>query len=109
MRESRESWILDSTRGLWTPDTGFRILLSLELGFWIPTFSGIPKSLSCIPDSKAQDSGFSYMGRGIFWIGDCQTLKSFQILVLSTKLDRPLFIEIWFPWYTLRERILDPL
>ena len=30
--------------------------LSLELGFLIPIVSGIPDSLSCIPDSKAQDS-----------------------------------------------------
>ena len=33
-------------------------LLSLELGFWIPIASTIPDSLNCIPDSKAQDSGF---------------------------------------------------
>ena len=31
----------------------------MELGFWIPIFSGIPDSLSCILDSKAQDSGFN--------------------------------------------------
>jgi len=30
----------------------------VELGFWIPTVIGIPASYSCIPDSKAQDSGF---------------------------------------------------
>ena len=30
----------------------------MELGFRIPIVSGIPDSLSCIPDSKAQDSGF---------------------------------------------------
>ena len=29
-----------------------------NLGFWIPIISGIPDSLSCVPDSKAQDSGF---------------------------------------------------
>ena len=33
--------------------------LSLELGFWIPIAFGIPDSLSCIPDSKAQDSRFN--------------------------------------------------
>ena len=29
-----------------------------SLGFWIPLVTGIPDSLSCIADSKAQDSGF---------------------------------------------------
>ena len=38
-------------------DSGFRSLL-VKFGFWIPNFSRIPDSLSCIPDSKAQDSGF---------------------------------------------------
>ena len=32
--------------------------MSVELEFWIPIVSGIPDSLSCIPDSKAQDSRF---------------------------------------------------
>ena len=31
--------------------------LSVERGFWIPIVSGIADSLSCIPDSKAQESG----------------------------------------------------
>ena len=39
------------------PGTDFQFL-SVELGFWIPIVSGIPDSLSCIPDSKAQDFGF---------------------------------------------------
>ena len=30
----------------------------MELRFWIPIFSRIPDSSSCIPDSKAQDSWF---------------------------------------------------
>ena len=29
-----------------------------SLGFWIPIVSGIPVSLSCIQDSKTQDSRF---------------------------------------------------
>ena len=29
----------------------------LPVGFWIPIVSGIPDSLSCIADSKTQDSG----------------------------------------------------
>ena len=32
-------------------DSGFQTL-SVELGFWIPILSGIPDSLSCIPDSR---------------------------------------------------------
>ena len=38
----------------WNP-----VFLSVELGFQVPNLSGIPDSLSCIPDSKAQDSGFN--------------------------------------------------
>ena len=37
----------------WIPD-----FLTVKLGFRISIISGIPDSLSCIPDSKAQDSGF---------------------------------------------------
>ena len=52
----RQSWILDSTQ--WIPD--FQApnpgSLSMELGFPIPIVSGIPDSLSCIPDSRAPDS-----------------------------------------------------
>ena len=47
----RESWILDSAQ--WIPD--FQApnpgSLSMELGFLFPIVSGIPDSLSCIPDS----------------------------------------------------------
>ena len=43
-------------------DSRFQLLdsksFSVELGFRIPIVSSIPDSLSCIPDSKAQDSGF---------------------------------------------------
>ena len=55
--------ILDS--GFHAVDSGFRIpgtelwiLCLVELGFRIQIVSGIPDSLSCIPDSKAQDSRF---------------------------------------------------
>ena len=44
---------LDSGSTPWIPDS-----LSLELGFRIPIVSGIPDSLSCTPDSKAQNSWF---------------------------------------------------
>ena len=53
----RQTWILDSTP--WIPDS--QVLdLSVEPGFWIPTVSVIPDSLSCIPDSTSKrflDSG----------------------------------------------------
>ena len=53
-------------RGFWIPGIGFRILCQKNLdsgfqslvGFQIPIISGIPDSLCCIPDSKAQDSEF---------------------------------------------------
>ena len=42
--------------------SGFQLLdsksFSVELGSQIPIVSGISDSYSCIPDSKAQDSGF---------------------------------------------------
>ena len=44
-------------REFWISGTGFQSFL-VEHGFWIPILSGIPDSLSCIPDSKTQDSGF---------------------------------------------------
>ena len=55
--------IQDSLK-FWTPRCGFQIpgigfqSLSVELWFRIPVVSGIPDSLSCIPDSKAKDSEF---------------------------------------------------
>ena len=55
---SIQSWILDPTPRI--TNSRFRIpwSLSVKLGFWIPIVSGIPDSLSCIPDSKDQDFGF---------------------------------------------------
>ena len=61
------SWIFDALIWNWIPDS-----LWVEFGFRIPSIvSGIRDSLSWIPGSKAQDSGFSrileskypYMGR----------------------------------------------
>ena len=63
VRESKT--VLDS--GFHTVDSGFQYL-SLELGFWIPVVSGILDSLSCIPDSKDQDSGFHKQKFLGFWI-----------------------------------------
>ena len=42
--------------GFWIPGTGFRILCQRNLDLGFQSLSGIPDSLSCIPDSKAQDS-----------------------------------------------------
>ena len=58
---SRESkTVLDS--GPHTVDCGFHVLDSSlcqwKFGLWIPIVSGISDSLSCILDSKTQDSGF---------------------------------------------------
>ena len=46
--------------GFRIPDSNYRIpdLSLAELGFRIPIVSGIPDFYICIPDSKAQDSGF---------------------------------------------------
>ena len=48
--------------GFHTVDSGFQVVVipvrSVELGFQMPIVSGIPDSFSCVPDSKAQDSGF---------------------------------------------------
>ena len=55
IQDSLGFWILRC--GFRIPGTGFQSL-SVELGFWIPIVSGIPESLSCIPDSKTHDSGF---------------------------------------------------
>ena len=41
-------WILDS-------GTGFQYLSVQEFGFRIPVVSGIPESLSCIPDSAIKN------------------------------------------------------
>ena len=58
VRESKT--LLDS--GFHAVDSGFHLLdsrsFSVELGFRIRIVSGIPDSYTCIPDSKAQDSGF---------------------------------------------------
>ena len=55
IKDSLGFWI--PRPGFRIPGTGFRSLL-VKFGFWIPIFSRIPDSLSCIPDTKAQDSRF---------------------------------------------------
>ena len=55
---------IQDSLGFWNPRCGFQIpgtgfqSLSVELGLCFPIISGIPDSLSCIPDSKPQESGF---------------------------------------------------
>ena len=67
-----QSWIRDST-----PLIAYsRYWISVELGFWIPVVNGILDSLSCIPDSKAQDSGFHIPKFPEFWIPESGFLKS---------------------------------
>ena len=54
----RQSWTLDSTQWILDSKYWMVVSLSVELGFQIQIVSGIPDSLSCILDSKAQDSRF---------------------------------------------------
>ena len=56
--------------GFWIPRSGFRIsgTLSVEHGFRISVVRGIPDSLSCNPDGKAQDSGLHKQEFPGFWI-----------------------------------------
>ena len=55
IQDSLGFWILDS--GFFIRRTWILVFQSL-VGFQIPIISGIPDSSCCIPDSKAQDSGF---------------------------------------------------
>ena len=62
--------VLDS--GFHAVDSGFQVVnpnsLSVEqFKFQIPIVSGIPDSLSCIPDSKAQNSRFHGKNFPGFW------------------------------------------
>ena len=69
---------LDS--GFYALDSGFQALDSdlflVELGFWIPILSRIPDSLSCIPESRVQDSGFHKQNFPGFWIPNRILLQS---------------------------------
>ena len=70
----RQPWILDSTP--WIADSRYCISdsLSVKLGFQIRVVSGITDSLSCMSDSKAQDSGFYWQNFLRFRIPDSPTL-----------------------------------
>ena len=70
----RQTWILEFR----IPGTGCQSL-SVELGFWIIIASGIPDSLSCIPDSK--DQGSAFHRQKISWIplpGATSTISNFS-------------------------------
>ena len=54
INDSLGFWILRC--GFWIP--GYFNLLSVEPRFWVSIDSWVSDSLSCIPDSKAQDFGF---------------------------------------------------
>ena len=85
LRWSREIWVLaphvresktllDS--GFHAVDSGFQLLdfrpFSVEIWFRIRIVSGIPDSYTCIPDSKAQDSGFHKQKFPRFWISNAK-------------------------------------
>ena len=68
---------IQNSLGFWIPCRGYR---SLGIGFQIRSISGIPNSLNCIPDSKAQDSrrcGKSFLDSG----SHKQKCPWFQILL----------------------------
>ena len=75
VRESKT--VLDSGFNFVGPE--FQVLLStsfsVELGFRIPIVSGIVDSYSCIPYSKAQDSGFRKQKFPRFRIPDAKMSK----------------------------------
>ena len=52
------NWILDSTPWISHSRQLIPLFVSGTIGFWILILSRILDSMSCIPDSKAQDSGF---------------------------------------------------
>ena len=99
----RVSWIVFRVPKSMIPDSTskfprFRILgigfqyLSVHLWFWIATFIGIPDSLSCIMDSKAQDSGLYK-----------QKFLGFRNPDSLTWVD--LFLGVWNPWWSTRPRV----
>ena len=59
---AKDSHVSMISRALFAPHKGIQDLDSiqwiLDFMYWIPIVSRSPESLSCIPDSKAQDSGF---------------------------------------------------
>ena len=83
-------------RGFRIPAVGFQSL-SVELWFWIGIVSGIPDSLSCIPDST---SNFSQIPDSGYWIPvlvsgtlilDCNRYWDFGFLELYSGFQSPWF------------------
>ena len=75
VRESKT--VLDS--GFHALNSGFSVLdsrLLVKFGFWIPIFSRVPDSLSCIPDSKAQNFPESGIQISLTWSEKRRRLQS---------------------------------
>ena len=69
--------VLDS--GFHALNSGFPVLdsrLLVKFGFWIPIFSRVPVSLSCIPDSKAQNFRESGIQISLTWSEKRRRLQS---------------------------------
>ena len=69
--------VLDS--GFHALNSGFPVLnsrLLVKFGFWIPIFSRGPDSLSCIPDSKAQNFPESRIQISLTWSEKRRRLQS---------------------------------
>ena len=95
-------------------DSRFQVM---EFGFWILIVSGIPDSLDCIPNSKAQDSGFHWQNipgfpymrrnsslllRRYIWYMVPSVLPNFvKILVMKLKLLVSFTPKILFKFYNL--------
>ena len=76
-------------------DSGFHSL-SVELGFLVPILTGIPDSLNCIADSKAQNSGFlkhNFHGfRNPYSLTLCEVflqLRIFLLMILFSHMNCP--------------------
>ena len=67
-------------------DSRYRIpdSLSMKLRFWISMFSGIPDSVSWIPDSKAQDSEF-HCKKFQYYIGIRNSLNEENDTIILSK------------------------
>ena len=92
IRESKT--VLD----IWIPLRGFQIqgtefqFLPEELGLWIPIVSGIPESLRCVPDCKAQYSWFYKQKFPWFW-----NLDSFSEVSETGQRGTQTWVAIWGP------------
>ena len=100
---------IQDSLGFWIPHRGFRIpgtgfqSLSVELGIWIPIVRGVSDSLSCIPDSKTQDSGFSsiILPDSLHWAAILllTTIEPRNIRAVFTWLSKVIEELVWFWFY----------